>query len=116
MKIGITGASGFVGNALWTWFSQRGWDAVRLVRQPILRSTDRQFDLNRPDTMPESVRGWISDPLCWIVGASASCSQSEYFQVNGNGVRTLYQSASNLESRECCCSPQQRSMRHQKPD
>lgn len=48
MKLLITGASGFVGSALWSAGEKRGWEVLALGRRPLASPSYRQVDLSHP--------------------------------------------------------------------
>ncbi len=48
MKILITGASGFVGSALWSACEKRGWEVLAIGRRPMTSPVYRQVDLTLP--------------------------------------------------------------------
>jgi len=52
MKILITGASGFVGSALWSACKNRGWEVLALGRRPLASPAYRQVDLSLPLDLP----------------------------------------------------------------
>jgi nucleoside-diphosphate-sugar epimerase len=52
MKVLITGASGFVGSALWSACEKRGWEVMALGRRPMASPVYRQIDLSSPIDLP----------------------------------------------------------------
>jgi len=72
----VTGASGFIGGAVWRRFQALGWRAVGLGRRPLAEPGYRVHDLVRPldETFEGSFSGPSAEPFDVVVHAAARSS------------------------------------------
>lgn len=89
--IAITGANGFIGSNLVTYFHKRGWKVIALVRNPPVKNTEkgviyREYDLSKlpSETLLEGV-----DYLVHAAYIAQDSSHSLAYQQNIDGTNRL---------------------------
>jgi len=85
MKVLITGASGFVGSALWSACERRGWEVLALGRRPMASPAYRQIDLSRPIDLPSQ-----PDAVVHLAARSSPWGKrQEYLRQNVTATRNV---------------------------
>lgn len=101
MKIAITGANGFVGNALLNYFSAAGYEAIALLRShaqiPSGNYHIRYLDYNNPAALSQAISD--IDILIHNAGKSKALHHLEIFEVNVGLTRRVVE-ALNSQKRQ----------------
>jgi nucleoside-diphosphate-sugar epimerase len=106
MNILVTGATGLVGNLVTRRLISQNHKVRALVREPQRAEHLRdvsvelvQADLERPETLPEAVKGMDTIIHCAGLVGSGRATNDDYFRINLEGTRALLEAAKKVNLR-----------------